>query len=138
MALREDLLPVFQDARVLIQGLGLRTHRVIRRIITWSGEGVMRGQPTPTDVEILPRPKVRETPDGYEITKITPVFSGGGYTLADINPILERNQQLTWIIIDPDSTERRCIFAAGTKALLTDRNFGYSFNVVHLDRTAPL
>lgn len=138
MSLRTDLLPVFEDARQLMQDFGLRTHRVYRRIVDWSGAEVGTLTKTTTDTEILPRPKVTETADGYVISKITPTFSGGGYTMAYLMPTLDDSQQVQWVVVDPDGNSRVCVFAAGTDAVKTDGNFGYSIRVVHTDRTAPL
>jgi hypothetical protein len=138
VALREDVLPVFLGARQLIQDLGLRTHRVIVRTYSYAGGQANRGaRSVLSDVELLPRPKVRETDDGYEITKITPQTIGGGYTPADLNPAHVNGRIVVFVIVDPAGVERECLFAPGHTALSTDRNFGYSLRVVHRERINP-
>lgn len=140
MALRDDLLPVFYEARQLIQDFGLRTHRVLIRTYVWSGQWSNHGdQSTLPDDEILPRPRVRETEDGYVVDKITPETTVGGYALSDLVPANAQNRQTVFVVVDPAGNERICKPAAGLASVNTDRNFGYSLRLVAIDpREAPL
>lgn len=59
MSLRDDLVPVVDDVREMIDDLGLRLHTVQTRRITWSGGAPGLGDATVTDVALSPAPKVR-------------------------------------------------------------------------------
>lgn len=108
------------------------------RTYSYSGGQANRGTRNALpDVELLPRPKVKETDSGYEITKITPQTIGGGYTLADLNPAHVNGRIVVFVVVDPAGVERECLFAPGYTALSTDRNFGYSLTVVHRERISP-
>jgi hypothetical protein len=141
MALRDDVLPVFYGARQLIEDLGLRTHRLLIRTYVWSGGKVNAGtRSVQSEVEIAPRPKIRETQTGYTVEKITPEFSGGGYTLADFDALHVDGVQAVFVVVDPDGNERLCIYEPdepGADSLNTQRNFGYSLKLRHLDRRTP-
>lgn len=138
MSLREDILPVFYQARQLIEDLGLRTHRLLIRTYTWSGGTANSGtRSVLAEVEIAPRPKIYETATGYTVAKITPAFPGGGYTMADFDPRHVDGRQAVFVVVDPDGNERPCIYEPGAEALNTERNFGYSLKLRHLDRRTP-
>jgi hypothetical protein len=135
MALRDDLLPVFYEARQLIQDFGLRTHRVFIRTYEWSGRRPNEGdKTTASDVEILPRPRVRETDSGYTVDKITPETSLGGYAPSDLIPAHNARRVTYFVVIDPEGNERECKYAGGLASVSTDRNFGYS---LRLELTSP-
>lgn len=140
MALREDLLPVFYEARQLIQDFGLRTHRVLLRTYQWSGPRVGQGDRTvASEVEILPRPRVRETEDGYTVDKLTPETTLGGYSLSDIVPSRVAGRQMVFVVVDPDGNERECLPAHGHTAVNTERNFGYSLRLATIaPRRSPV
>lgn len=134
MTLRDDLLPVFNGARQLIQDLGLRQTRVIRRIRTWSAGEVGLGALTVSDFEFTPRPKVENRGNGIVlVSKVTPDYSGGGYTLDEIRPTLTAGQDLIYILIGPDGGEHPYQLVEVNPR----KNFGYSFELLDLDRTQP-
>ena len=62
MSLRSDLIPVVDDARALVAGLGLRRYTVIVRTRVWSGGKIGSGDATDTDLEVTPAPKVERLP----------------------------------------------------------------------------
>lgn len=99
--LRDRLLPVLDRvARGRIDQLGFRQSRVfiIRR--TWSLGRIGEGEPTKTEREITPRPKIEEV-DGTNIVlvdKITPKYDGGGYTIAELSPATTSGSEY-WIEI---------------------------------------
>lgn len=103
MALREDLLPVFDNARQLVQDFGLRQSRVwVRRGVFSSGE-IHLGDLTNNDVELLPRPKVEQQDTvTLKVTRITPPYPGGGYDTADLLPPQEAG------------VDRMCVVQVGT------------------------
>lgn len=107
MALRDDLLPVVDFGRQLAQDLGLRTSRVYVRTITWTGNEVGFGTSSVVDVELLPRPKVLDLPGGrVQITRITPDFTAGGYTPAELMPADEIGKDVRMVVVGPDGEER--------------------------------
>lgn len=139
MALRDDLLPVFENARTLIDGFGLRTTRVIVRVRTWTGgpDGAQVGLGTYTDsdMEIIPSPRVRVSNEGEVIVdRITPAFAGGGYTVAQLNPAptLTAGQRVIYILIGPNGT--REFYGASVEIR---KNFGYALRMMDLDRVVP-
>ena len=134
MALRDDLLPVIDNARQLIQDLGLRTSRVIIRMGRWSTGETKLGALTNTDTEILPRPKVRDQLDGKVlVTGITPDYTTGGWAPADLQPAIEAGAEYYFIVIGPDGNQTPFLLA------LADirRNFGYSLLLAPLEPTQP-
>lgn len=134
MSLRTSLLPVFQDARQLVEGLGLRTCRVIVRVRTWSGGKVRLGTPTDLDTEILPRPRVRETDYRHiRVDKITPSHSAGGYTREQLRPDDVPGTEYYYVVVSPDGVSRNYAL----ENIDTARNFGYELKLIQLDRSAP-
>lgn len=62
MAIRDDLIPILDDIRrdVIDTAVGLRLDDVTVRRRAWSGQRPGQGVPTDTDLELDPRPKVRD------------------------------------------------------------------------------
>lgn len=102
MTLRDDLLPVVDDLRELPDEFGLRRYSVKIRRRAWSGIKPGQGTPTDVDVEIQPRPKVREVTTqeiadsggtwrqgDFKVDKVTPHYVDGlvtgGYTPSQLN-----------------------------------------------------
>lgn len=137
MSLRDDLLPVFdRDARALIDDLGLRTSRVILRTRTWDGGHVRMGSADDEDLELDPRPKVREASPGYlKVGPITPSYPGGGYTPTQLFPdnALEANEERFWVVIGLDGEEREY----RVSSIDSRRAFGITFTLQALDRPDP-
>lgn len=135
MTLRDDLLPTFQYARNLIDDLGLRVHRVIRRKVTWSGGSLRLGEPCVDDLEILPRPKIVEQGNILVVGPITPKFSGGGYDLEDLRPAA---------MFEQDTNVEVSYFTDGPRSgewVITDldlvKAFGYFFTLEPATRLRP-
>ena len=62
MTIRDDCLPIFESARVLLADTGLRRFDVVMRVVTWSGQTAGEGTRTVTDTPLLiqgKRPGVR-------------------------------------------------------------------------------
>jgi uncharacterized protein YjdB len=160
MSLRDDLLPVFNDTRQVIDDLGLRRFQVTLRRRVWSGgKDVGDGTPTNQDIVITPSPKVRfQSPDArqmqylltsggsirdryYLINKITPAYVdpltglSGGYSPDQlrlrVGPDLV-NVEAIVVLVGDDGMKREC-----TQILLEDdRSFGYSMLCQEVDRPA--
>lgn len=147
MTLRDDLLPIMHDTRQIMQDLGFRTNTLAIITRVWSGEigDTDAGFDDGTPVVIAPLPRIRQLSSKevassggqYEmgdvrIDKITPAFSGGGYTPEQIAPE-----------IPPGTTDTEVIYRiTGTLdgdyarvALNTDRALGYSMVVRRMTRT---
>jgi len=134
VTLRSSLLPVFESARTLIEDLGLRQTRVIKRIRLWSGGEVGLGAVEVTDTEIEPRPKVENRGNGSVlVSKITPSYSGGGYTAEDLRPTLGAGEDFVYILIGPDGIEHPYQLVEVNPR----RNFGYELELIDLDRARP-
>lgn len=104
MALRDELLPVFDDVRQLMDELGLRKYDVIMRVITWSGDRPGVGAKTVVDTPLTigggRRVKVKlissqaiiasagKYAEGdYKVGPFTPTFAGGGVDPSYFDPI---------------------------------------------------
>src|SRR6185369_1839041 len=109
MTLRTDLLPVFRDARQLVQALGLRSMRVVVRSRVWSGGKVRLGVPTDTDLEILPRPRCKETDaNTIVVDKVQPKPAGVsfGYTRQQLRPDDDTATEYYYVVTADDGVER--------------------------------
>lgn len=111
MSLRDDLLPVFEDARELIKDLGLRQTRVVIRTRTYASGITGEGSYTDSDLELggvgESRPKVEELGEGrFHISKITPAFPGGGWTVDQLLPPMPKGTEVYVVLIDPDGQQR--------------------------------
>lgn len=87
--LAENLKKTLDEARTKLQGFGLRPSSVVIRTYTWDGGKVGRGTAVPSDLALVPNPKVREV-DGdrlLRVSRITPAYDGGGYTLDQLRPL---------------------------------------------------
>jgi hypothetical protein len=104
MTLRDDLLPVFEDVRGLVQDLGLRQTRVWKRLGEWSGGEIHLGDLTNTDTEITPRPFVRAVGQNLQVTKITPEFDDGGWSTEDLSPATANATDFYYVVQFPDGS----------------------------------
>lgn len=110
MTLRDDVIPVIDEARELVDDLGLRLCTVQTRLRTWTGSVPGDGSSSDVDTDIEPTPKVREpwprliadAPGTYEtgdrlISKVSAT-----YTEAQLTGGTLFNSQEWWILIDGD------------------------------------
>ena len=158
MSLRDDLLPVFDDVRATIQGLGLRRFSVILRRRIWDGQQAGEGNVTVEDIVLTPLPRVRiptfSTDDAetlirgsydanrvYKIDRITPQYLNqngsiaGGYTPDQLRMRVQPeipNVDPVVILVGDDGQARECV----QRMLLDDRAFGYGMIVQETDRKA--
>jgi hypothetical protein len=133
--LRDDLLPVFNAARQLIQDFGLRQSRVWVRRRAWSAGEQHLGDVTDTDVEITPRPKVvADTPVTLNVSRLTPAYPGGGYTTEDLLPAQVAGTSRYFLVqtgTDGPLMPYRCI------AIDERKNFGISLVLEMLTHEQP-
>lgn len=101
MSIVSNLLGVIDDARALLDDVGLRSYEVSLRTVTYAGTRVGEGAPTTVDTPITvakgKRPKVsvetdRDVAAGrfskttYKVGPLTPPYSGGGVDPALLDP----------------------------------------------------
>jgi hypothetical protein len=86
MTIVSQNLKVLNDGRQKLVDVGLRPTRVWVRLASWSAGEIHLGEVTNTDTEITPRPKVEHAGRVLRVSGITPDFTVGGYTVADLSP----------------------------------------------------
>ncbi len=137
MTLRDELLPVLNEARTLVADLGMRQVRVIVRTTTWSGGAPQTGVATNSDREIVPRPRVNGLAGDPTLqVVVTPAHSGppsGGYTPAQLNVGSATGIEYVYVVIGPDAVERPYKLLKMT----TPRPFRYLLELESLDRRKP-
>jgi len=115
VTLRSDLIPVVDDARELVDDLGLRPYTVAVRTRTWSGGRVGGGTASNADVTLAPRPRVREPsprlqaaePGRYEAGDRVVDRISATYTEADLDGDgLSADKERVWLI---DGDEYRVV-----------------------------
>jgi len=146
---RDRVLRPINRARQIMARLGFRRYAVTRRIRTWTVNGapcrpgtkgavstnedldftVSNGAPPKvrmvTEVEIV-NSAGRFQQGDLRISRITPVFAGGGYSPSDIVPvILAVNQECCWILTG-DEGSFECAPVGG---LEWGKAFGYQITV---------
>lgn len=121
MTVRDNILPLLNNARTKLVALGgvcYRTNAVTIRRRVWSGSRVGEGSVTNTDLVITPRPRVEDVSgreiagsggtyqDGdIKIHKITPAYSGGGYTPAQLYPaVTTDNEEIVVVLVGSAGT----------------------------------
>ena len=102
MTIVSDNLPTIEAGRQLLVDAGLRNHRVYLRAGVWDGGEIHLGTLTDTDVEITPRPKVKEAgPSSLTVTNITPVYPGGGWDPSTILPDVASGSDYYFVVTNP-------------------------------------
>lgn len=121
-----------------------RTTRVTIRTRTWAGRVGSEGGFTDVDLEISPRPRVRELNQreiagsggrylsgDLRIGPITPSYAGGGYTQEQLAPVSETNGvEIIYLLEGQQDGEHARV------QLETDRNHAW-FIVVRRERSTP-
>jgi hypothetical protein len=134
VALRDDLLPVFDTVRALIQDLGLRQHRVFLSSVPWSSGEIHLGTPAQTLTELLPRPKVRPIGEtGLEVSKITPAYPGGGWAPATLLPAITAGTDAYIVVRGPDAADVPYVLTR----VESHRNFGYTLHLRRFPQGEP-
>lgn len=111
MTLRDDLIPVLDDVRALVDDLGLRQFTVQTRHRSWSGGELGRGTATDTDTEITPPPKVKlpgprhqfAEPGVYEagdllLSKISATYDEDDLTGGLFSGGLSSTEEFFWLV----------------------------------------
>lgn len=121
MSIVSDSLPILDDARGILDDVGLRPYRVLLRITKWSGDRPGKGGKVVTETELFvadsKRPKVRQlsaedviasggtfSDRMFQIGPFTPAFSGGGLSPSDLDPALDGDQSpqtIDFVLIGP-------------------------------------
>ena len=116
---------------------GLRPVRIYKRTVTWSEGELHLGALTESDVEIIPRPKVKSAGQGGDrhltMTNVTPEFTGGGYSPADLQPDAVNGTETVYIVQQPDG-DLEAYRIVGVNQLSP---FRYSIDLEKIDRVEP-
>lgn len=131
-----DLLEEVDDARAICDELGIRRTTVVLRTRTWSSGKMQTGTSTTASTEILPRPHVDGSAGDPEIKlHITPKFTGGGYTPAQLAAGDVAGVESYFAVTFPDGVERA--YALAPRGLDTTRPLRYTLRLLSLDRKVP-
>jgi hypothetical protein len=138
MSFRTELLKTVVKIREIPgpTGLDILTTRVIVRTRTWSGGEVKLGTPSDVEIELFPRPRVRDAGGGgttVTIGPITPQNADGGYTPIQLNPEESDGVESYYILIGPDGEER----AYKLIEINDKRAFSYTLTLQALERRTP-
>jgi len=145
VSLRDELLPVVNDARALVEDLGLRLFSVRVEVREWSGARVGAGVSSVVSTLTLdPRPRVRDVTarevassggtlrtGDRRITAITPTHTGAGYTPAQLRPVISGQQERVYVLTGEDGASEWELVEASF-----DRPFGHEL-VVRRRRATP-
>jgi hypothetical protein len=135
MTLRDDVLPLVNMGRQIVDDLGLRTTTVALRTRTWSSGVVGRGTTTDVDVEITPRPKVERRGDlDLLVGPITPAFSLGGYTVEQLNGVDTAGVERLFVVTGPSNVNRLYVL----HRIEAEEPFRYMLWLSLFDHTARL
>lgn len=105
MSLRDDILPTVAGGWQIVQDLGFASATITIRTRRWSGGQVKLGSPQDSDTTLSPNAQTTERGDGeLQVYAITPAFSGGGYTPAQLNPEASGDSESYWIVTDDNGT----------------------------------
>lgn len=142
MSLREDVLPIVEVGRQIIDDLGFRVFTVEILTRTWSGGKVGVGTCSDSTEQILPNPKVVEKEGGKKllIGPITPDYtigSGGGYTAERLRPADVPGVQVKWKISGPFSSGHASVIAVVTD-IDTSKPLRYMVTLTVTEREAPI
>jgi hypothetical protein len=110
MTLRDDLIPVIDETRDLVEDLGLRLHVVKTRRRSWSGGEPGSGTPTDTDTTLTPAPKVSEpspgvvaaAPGRYEQGDLFISKVSATYTQDELDGGTIGGDEEWWILVDDE------------------------------------
>lgn len=116
-------------------GFDVRQVRVIVRSRTWSSGEINVGVPTVNDIELTPTPKVQGVAGDPIVTvgPITPAYTGGGYTPAQLNPEDAPGFEYYYVLIFPDGVERPYKLVLFT----TPRPFRYMLQLESIGQQKP-
>lgn len=143
--LRDDCLPLFEDALVMIAQAGLRRFDVLVRVVAWAGDSVGRGSRTTTQYPLL----VRGERVGVRALTQKDVIAGGlyedgDYMIGPFPPLFTENGgggvEPAYFAIPADGTSREVYYKITGPGLETggwftkigerlDSAFSYTFTV---------
>lgn len=127
------LRPLDRGRQKLVDA-GLRPVRIYRRSVTWSERELHLGALTETDVEITPRPKVTGADDRrLRVSNITPSYTGGGFSPADLQPSAVNGTETVYIVEQPDGE----LEAYRLVAVNQLSPFRYTLDLEKIDRVNP-
>jgi hypothetical protein len=157
MTLRDELLPVIEEAYALVDELGLRTIRVWVRAQSSDQPFNTAGTITASDTELTPRPRVVQTPEqpGWSGGAIAPAYDGraarrrftvgpivrshsvGGYKVADLFSVAATASDRALVMLADEGADVGGELGTTPVAFkverVTVRQFGLVLDVVEAD-----
>lgn len=149
MALRDDMLPILQDVRILFDTLGFRQYDVFLRTIDWDGGAVGKGNKTSSEIQIVhdgyASPAVRRVSQSdvlasagryqdqdLRIGPLTPIYDDalagpGGHLPSYFDSDTQKGRQILFRITGPGMETGGGFF--DKIAQETERNWSYYFVV---------
>lgn len=136
--LRDNVLPVVNTGREIVDNLGFRQFTTALVSRTWDSGSPRVGDPTDVTTTLSPSPKVKENDDGITllIGPITPLHSTGGYAPPTLRPADVDGVEFFWTVTGP--------FASGFATLKckpthidTSKPLRYMVTVKILERKVP-
>ena len=135
MTFLDELRATANAARAIPTDMGLRPYVVVIRIETYNDASQL-GAPTITDLTLTPRPKVREESSGRELKvgPITPEHTGGGYTVAQLNPVadLPANRRVRYLVTGPNGTREYVLYD-----ITSDRGYQTTMRLRSVEHDGP-
>lgn len=144
--LRDDVLPIIDDGRALMDELGFRRFDITLRTVAWSGDRVGLGTATTTDTALTLEPSgsrinVKRVSqhdvvasgglyqDGdYTVGPITPTYTGGGHAVVDFDPAVGANPtEVSFKLVGQGLPSAGAWFRKVAQQV--DGNFRYSFTL---------
>jgi hypothetical protein len=142
VTLRDDVLPIVEAGRQIIDDLGFRVFTVEILTRTWSGGKVGAGTCSDTTETISPNPKVVEKEGGKKllIGPITPEYttgSGGGYAPSDLRPADATGVQVKFRVTGPFSSGKTSAIGV-VSDVDTSKPLRTMITLTIADREAPI
>lgn len=135
MSFQDSLRSLANGVRGIATDFGVRNYSVTIRTETFADSNQL-GTPTVSDLTLTPRPKVREASMGRELIvgPITPSHSGGGYTVAQLNPVetASTSVRVTYRVTGDNGTKEYVL-----KDIDTGRGYSYFLTLHSLDYSGP-
>ena len=136
--LRDDVLPIVDLGRQIIDDLGFRQFRFEILTRTWSSGKIGSGTPSDSYRTIAPNPKAVEQEGGKKLLvgPLTPAYAGGGYTPTELRVGDTAGVQVRWKVTGPFSSGKTSVWATVSN-IDTAKPLRYMLTLSILDRDSP-
>lgn len=136
--LRDDVLPIVDLGRQIIDDLGFRQFRFEILTRTWSSGKIGSGTASDSYRTISPNPKAVEQEGGRKLLvgPLTPSYGGGGYTPSELRAGDTAGTQTRWKVTGPFSSGKTSVWAVVSN-IDTSKPLRYMLTLSILDRDSP-